>query len=386
VSGFALNTCPSCNNLPAMLSLSEIPKYTGQWIALKHNSRFSMPCDISKNSATPYARGFLHVDDPLSMLSMMIEDEGVVSTVFIRECYMKWFEMFRRVVEKKPTAKFGVSSSPGCGKTFFTNLFLKMAASVPELQNKPILYQFKSSFFYFDSDKVFLIRFDEALKIALLPETFYILDGLNAEPLKSDCLTLFIASPRNNAFQDWNRHAKIVPCYFPVWTLDELRECRTICYPDISKETVDLRYERYGGIARYVFWPQDEEPPSIEGVVADRDARQSLRFINEPSQLFPSSHILLHIAIDANMHFQHVFLASRYIGKLLFSKFFKETFARMQELLGSGGALAGHLFECYVHFLFEHGQEEPLKCRSLEGLQCGSVASTRSDAFPTRWR
>lgn len=51
------------------------------------------------------------------------------------------------------------------------------------------------------------------------------------------------------------------------------------------------------------------------------------------------------------------------------SSFHQETMDRMRELLSDGGGgLARHLFECYVHYLFEKGYDQPLDCRSLEGL------------------
>jgi hypothetical protein len=78
--------------------------------------------------------------------------------------------------------------------------------------------------------------------------------------------------------------------------------------------------------------------------------------------------MLLHIAVDDQMHFKHIVLASRHVGILLSSKYYQEMLENLKSLLGSGGTLAGHLFECYAHFLFEYGHSDPLMCRSLEGL------------------
>jgi len=184
--------------------------------------------------------------------------------------------------------------------------------------------------------------------------------------LLSKCMTLFIASSRNNNFKDWYYHKTVTPLYFPIWSWDELRQCRELCYQGISEKTIKSRYERYGGIARYVYW-QPGDPPSLEAAVADSNARKSIRSVGEPSQLFPTSHMLLHIHVDEELHFEHVLLASRYVGTLLFSKYFEETLENLKSMLGGGGALAGHLFECYAHFLFEQGRDEPLTCRSLDG-------------------
>jgi hypothetical protein len=348
---------------PCLTCKTAVKIHTDQWIALKHSSQFYNPS--GSMSSEPVAGGVLRADSSATMLSM--SDLDPVSAIFIRECYILWYNQFLKAAKERPKGKFALSSSPGCGKTIANNFIFKMAASDPFLRDKSILYQFGAHFYHFKSGSVGHIDRNTALTIASLPDTFYVLDGLDASPVHSECLTLFISSPQSNIFKDWHYHAQIVPRYFPVWSLEELRQCRIYCYPTISQEVVDRRYERYGGIARYVFWP-NEEPPSIQAAVFDSDARKSIRSVGEPSRLFPTSHILLHLSVDEHLRFQHVVLASRYVGHLLFSKYFDETFETLKSLLGGGGALAGHLFECYVHFLFENGREEPLICRSLEGV------------------
>jgi hypothetical protein len=157
-----------------------------------------------------------------------------------------------------------------------------MAASDPFLCQKQIIYQFKTAFHLFKSDNVRDIDRNTTKMTARNPETFYVLDGLDADPVHSECLTLFISSPRSNIFKDWYTHAQTEPWYFPVWSLEELQECRKHCYPTISCDVVDGRYEKYGGNARYVFWPEGD-PPFIEGVVSDPDARKGIRSFGEPS-------------------------------------------------------------------------------------------------------
>jgi hypothetical protein len=278
-----------------------------------------------------------------------------------------WFKTFLDAVKMRPMGKFALSSSPGCGKTTANNFIFKMAASDPHLHLKPILYQVKEVFYHLKSNMVYIVDRKEAHIIASLPETFYVIDGRDADPVHSLCLTLFISSPRSNNFKDWYFHQQIEPWYFPVWSLEELRNCRERCYPTISPDVLDSRYHRYGGIARYVLRPVGE-PPSIEAVVADYNARDSIRAVGDPSQIYPSSHMLLHLSVDENLRLQHVVLASRYVGSLLFEKYFDETYDRLTSLLGAGGALAGHLFECYVHFLFKGIRELKLICESLEGI------------------
>jgi hypothetical protein len=354
--------------LTPALSL-EISIHTSQWIALKSASHFIS--SDGKPSPVPSAGSVLRLVNSAGMLKM--SDSKSLSSIFIRECYITWWNRFILDVGQDPYRKFALSSSPGSGKTVATNFIFKMATSHPLLCDMPILYQFKTDFYYIQLDNVFKVTRDVASGIAIRPETFYLLDGLNADPVYSECLTLFIASPHNNNFKDWHYHETITPLYFPIWSWDELRQCRELCYQGISEETVKSRYERYGGIARYVYW-QPGDPPSLEAAATDSNARQSIRSVGEPSQLFPTSHMLLHIHVDEELRFEHVLLASRYVGTLLFSKYFEETLENLKSMLGGGGALAGHLFECYAHFLFELGRDEPLNCRSLDGLHFYDVS------------
>jgi len=301
------------------------------------------------------------------------DESRKVSSIFIRECYIAWFDRFVLDVKRWPTGNFGLSSTPGCGKTMAINFILKMASSVPELRDRPVLLQYRKEFFHINSDKVFRVTANEAQKIALEEETFYILDGHNAVRVLSGCLMLFISSPREY-FRKWLYQAMITSSYFPVWTLDELRKCRMLCYGTIPQTVVDDRYSRYGGIPRYVFCPPTKLP-SLESVIADRNARDSIRAVWDPSVMFPTSHILLHISVDENFHYHHLVLASPYVGVLLFSRHFQQMFDRLKEVLGGGIALgfAGSLFECYIHYLFENGYNQILTCRSLEGLHCPAL-------------
>lgn len=252
-----------------MRSSSEISLFSKQWIALKRSSLFINP-DGTSDKLKPTPGCVLRLNDSSPMLQVSDCDE--VTAVFIRECYILWFTQFLLGVKQRPHGKFAPSSSPGLGKTMGTNLVIKLADSDPLLRDRPILYQFSSDFFYLHSDKVIIVSRIQAVEIAAHPKTFYILDGHNADPVLSTCLTLFISSPRSNNFKDWYYHAQIIPSYFSVWSLSELRQCRELCYRAIDEATVDARYRKYGGIARYVFW-KNGEPPSLEGVIAYSDAR-----------------------------------------------------------------------------------------------------------------
>ena len=117
-----------------------------------------------------------------------------------------------------------------------------------------------------------------------------------------------------------------MPLYFRTWSLDELLQCWVLCYQTIEEATVITRFQKYGGVACYVFW-QQEDLPSLENVVMDSHARKSIWYVSKVFQLFPSSHMLLHIV-----------LTSHHVDILLFSKYYQETLENLKSLLDSEGA------------------------------------------------
>jgi hypothetical protein len=183
-------------------------------------------------------------------------------------------ESFHLAVKQQAHGKFMISSTLGCRKMFTMNLIIKMAG--PEnLCVNPILYHFGTNFYYFHEDKVFSITHEDARVITAQPETFYIVDGHDANPVHSECLTLFIAPSRNPNFKDWHYHAQITPSYFPIWSKEELLQFWELCYQTIKDATVVARFKEYRGVAHYIFW-QREEPPSLEGVIMDSNAQKNI--------------------------------------------------------------------------------------------------------------
>ena len=207
-------------------------------------------------------------------------------------------------------------------------------------------------------EKVFIIDPNRAWDITMLPDTFYVPDGLNADPVPSHCLTLFIFAPLRQ-FQGSALSCTDHAALFPLLDL----RCRAACHPEIDLVTVDDRYWRYGGIARYVFCHEESLAPSIESVLSDCKSS-----ILSTDHLGCSQYRICWCTFLLN--FQHVILASRYIGVLLFSKYFEETLDNLKSIY----LLAElNLLECYIHFLLEFGCDEPLSCRSLEGPHCFNV-------------
>jgi hypothetical protein len=294
------------------------------------------------------------------------------TAIFIRCCYFEWFELFAAKA-KVGKITFAVSGTPGIGKSWLTIYLLFRIPRSQDLRNRNIIYQYGHQFYHFDlNGEVRRISETLAVTIAHGKTAIYIIDGKHSLPLQvaAPCITIYISSPRNPDFDEWCKQQMISPSYFPVWTLNEIILCQSQCYESCSIGVIEHRFTRYGGIPRIIF--TSEEPPSVKALIADANARKSISQIDNPSLMFHSSHKLLHIIVgnkpENQFKFSHLELASDYIGVKLFEKYFKETIENMRSLLVVGGALGGHLFQCYLHFMFKYSDDLKFPCRSLEGL------------------
>lgn len=312
---------------------------------------------------------------------------GELMSLFVRSCYRLWFALFVEAVSQRPHGKFALSGTPGIGKSLSVLYLFVAMQSVDSLKNMRILYHHESCFYLYSPDgSVVEVSAKRADALVLQRDTFYIIDSQFVELIpRTMCLTLFVSSPRNKYFKYWCKQRMVQPWYLPVWTLEEIVACRTHCYSSMDpKVAVDL-FQQYGGVARYVFWTESPfsvvtAPPSLLAFINDPDARNSIGSVGEPSRLFPTSHMLVHIIVNDRLRFVDFGLASSFIGVLLFKEHLKETIDKLSSMLGSGGALAGHLFECYGHFVFEHGGDN-LDMRSLEGSMSLSIVGFACSDF-----
>jgi hypothetical protein len=82
------------------------------------------------------------------------------------------------------------------------------------------------------------------------PATVFISDSIT--PPIVQAFTLFITSPRRSRWWEYKKSPDSSMLYVPVFSEAEIRECREVCFPHVDEAGVSERYERWGGIPRYV--------------------------------------------------------------------------------------------------------------------------------------
>lgn len=286
--------------------------------------------------------------------------------------------MFQVLIDQilKGNIQIPISGTPGIGKSlFFIYLLFRIIQSLEDDWSPyVIIYQSSKDFFEYNLSSGFVakLKYDRAFHMVHeRTDIWYIIDGQYSEPLTSICPTIYLASPRSKYLSEYCKKKHLF--YFPVWHEDEIWECRNLCYSDIPDEVVFNRFRRYGGIPRHIYFSKLPDPLDI--ALSDASARQFLRDVESPTQLFGNSHKLMHCVVTSGItdlgeelhyQFKHMCIASEYIGRQLWIGFYDEMMTKLQESLGgSPSVINRYLFEFYGHLCFESGVKN-LKCRSLE--------------------
>uniref|UniRef100_A0AAV1TNW5 Crinkler effector protein N-terminal domain-containing protein n=1 Tax=Peronospora matthiolae TaxID=2874970 RepID=A0AAV1TNW5_9STRA len=177
--------------------------------------------------------------------TFILGNESLGSHIYIRHCYPQlWntcldtFERARHLV---------ILGSPGIGKTYFCYLILLYLAR----DGKTVVYETgrRKMRILFSGELVVQGSRSDFDKILDLCETFYIVDGMKPQDYKAK--TILVTSPRHEIWFDFHKF----DCgrfYMPVWTEEEIFQCRELMYSDRPVNDVKECYLKWGGIARYV--------------------------------------------------------------------------------------------------------------------------------------
>jgi len=318
-----------------------------------------------------------------------------IKKVFVRKCYVDVFDLLmNRIGEGKES--FAISGTPGVGKSvFFVYLlfkFMKDVNGILPFKPRRVVYQRDQVFACYDLEQkcVFDCRQEDALDIVDEPSTLYVMDGKLSIPLDSNCVTLFISSPRSEFYKEFVKQKKARQWYFPIWTKEELDECRSKCYPYLPANICNERYRVYGGVARYFFDDDESKNPvdDMEAKLRDLDAVKGVRNVGAPTDIFPTAHALLHVIVsdDELYRFLHVDLASEYVGYRLWELHDAQMLTNLREMFGgSPNVIAGHLFEIYGHRVFSRGGRT-LQCRSLEDSALSNITLDALDGQQINFR
>ncbi|KAI8829219.1 hypothetical protein BJ741DRAFT_569414 [Chytriomyces cf. hyalinus JEL632] len=281
--------------------------------------------------------------------------------LFVRLCYEDVFDLLLDGV-KDGRKFFAITGTPGIGKSpFFIYLLYRLmksrsegtSQSSPSLLNATrIVFQTSEIFECFDlvKQEVYHVEDEEAAKLVRESKTLYIITATEIPAIPSSCVTIFMASPVSEEYQQFVKKTRILKLCFPVWTELELKACRKYCYPDVPEELVLKRLWLFSGIPRYIFQSGlSVTHANLEAALKDEDAATRIANVALDREMNGNVHMLMHMIVseDGQMHvlphmdasdddqyrYRHAVIASRYVAEQLWGKHFAQMMTNLQEMV-----------------------------------------------------
>jgi hypothetical protein len=325
--------------------------------------------------------------------------------LFIRKCYHELYDIIIKwpISATKPL-RILLTGTPGIGKSTFLIYFIirHLYKSINSEENPVIssnrmrdilIFQPARSdneYYAFAGPNLVRMGTHSDFKDFFLPTTWYLVDWKPVSPpTNEDAATLFALSPNSIQDEDFKDFEKVLSrsLCMPVWTHDELEECRLNVFPELPKESLDYIYNRVGGVPRSCLEAPAEalrtglsnEEARGEGLRRLEDAFSAIEnplkilyFQKESSGTTKFSGRLLHKVPDSKYRDgRRRVWASAYVINRFVTKIDAQSASNMNRQVMEGlarndkdGSL-GKVFECYVRHLFFTGGGVGLRKRRL---------------------
>jgi len=265
------------------------------------------------------------------------EEKGQL--VFVRDCYKRLFDLVdedmrtgSRYYESKQIVLLG---TPGIGKSWFIVYMLWRLYNDRDVTGiRGVLLHGDSEnikgFVWLDFHDPAATRYmglwsgDQASSCARNGDVVYIVDG-TTDFLSLKVPMLCVWSPKiASGFGPLHKEASIRQWWVPLWSEEELRECRRLCCDEwLDEELMNRRFHCYGKIPRYVLMrlregdEKEDAIPSLLDEVLD-DPLQVKRAFNDLQS--KASQRLIHISVADDFKTRERGMASYYVAVQLMLK------------------------------------------------------------------
>ena len=309
------------------------------------------------------------------------------SRMYVRHCYPQLWNVCLGALNRPGIRNLVILGNPGIGKTVFGYFILLHLAR----SNETVVYEparGKDRFLFCGETAVAGSNMDFK-DILNLSETYYVVDAI--APIHYAAKTILLTSPRPKVWKDFYKD-DCERFYMPVWTEQEILQCRDLMYSDRPLERVMECYRKWGGIARYVLrFAMVERQQSLLGEAINEVNLEAI--VNSNGQMSAKdimiSHRVLHILVEDDFNNEGYVFASRHVLNMVYNKVFAENRGRLLAFLSSCSKIDsfavvyGLLFETYVHSILPRGGTSRVR-RLTEGSKKKAAGGEKGESKITR--
>jgi hypothetical protein len=286
--------------------------------------------------------------------------ESMGSAIFIRPCYPKLLETALSIIDGAEAVNMAILGNPGIGKTYFGYFLLFHLART----GATVVYEYgkEEHRFLFSPNAVLQgTRYDFAEYLDL-KSTYFIVDA--AAPRPADAKTILVSSLRREIWKEFVKD-RCQMRFMPIWSLDEIKNCRAKLFDRLSEDEVVRLFGRWGGIPRHVLENARNVVyhTELDAAVDAVDLNLLLNAIGNAQAANDASHRLVHMDVEDDFITRSYRLGSTYLSDKVYAKLFDKKRAELMDFLatsqgvGDVAVLRGILFERHAHRIISNGGE-----------------------------
>lgn len=297
------------------------------------------------------------------------------SKVFIRPCYNNFSKSILHGGSSGTKRNFVVTGTPGIGKSVFGFYFLYLL----RCQGKTVVYENKRRWYRFSDAGVTEGRYDSFVDAGYLNDvdSWYLSDPDDRPFEGFSGSTVVLVSPKKKRVHEFLKQALSERLFMPVWSLDELLDCRRDVLSHVPITDVEKAFTQVGGVARVIFGATDLElyKGTMKKVARTLDLavlRGALSSSNSDAFTDSTSDVLFHICPSPKKAFRDFTIefasdfaidlvadSAKRKGKGEFECLMTDIFGNEEYRKSLGGSTTGRAFEVAAHVAIgEPGDDE----------------------------
>ncbi len=192
------------------------------------------------------------------------------------------------------------------------------------------------------------------------PSLIYVCDPSSntTVPVTMNARTIVLSAPNHSRWKEFLKQKRATTLYMPVWTVNELEQCRAVLYPNVFTATeIENRFMVMGGIARSVLSHKltiDNAQAEITHAVNELNFDRMIRALNEDGVGDDLSHKIVKHVPDTDFKSGSVEFLSQAVSKAVSKMVYKSDESKIASWLAALadyrllGVIRGQIFKSHV--------------------------------------
>jgi DNA polymerase III delta prime subunit len=282
---------------------------------------------------------------------------------FVRPCFKALFSKVKKAWEERRTPAVLLLGTPGTGKTFFLHyvaeqLLCEGRTIVIDIGDEAILVKDGQA-----SCAVSCQSFNQELDD---PHTVLLFDCCTQrQPPLVRAKILATSSPNRHRYSEFDKeYCKTL--YMPLWSLDELSDCRQSCFVDVHVDSLLDRFEKWGGVIRWTIGSGcSESDEQFAKAMSNMDFDGAVKAVRARDGIDPKdvklTHRIIHAAVSDDFESWYFQFCSQHACEIVIDRLKDSANVKCKEFLAMADqdplfrGLQGQVFESFAHRTLARG-------------------------------